>query len=110
MRRGPFTKDEITLCTYGARFDGRDIGGIEAICSIRGRSKASIELKIRNIASMLDEEGISRESDVHALTGRPTGESGRRTNWEWVKPLTSLPRSELLERCRAILDAHQREA
>ena len=100
-----FTRDEVLLCTYAARFDVDDLGGVEAIQSLRRRSAGSIRMKIQNIASMLDEEGIQRESDVSPLTGRPPGESGRRTNWDWVEPLVPLSRSELLSKCKAVLAA-----
>ena len=76
-----YTEDEVTLCTYAARFDDAAIGGIEAIRRLRGRSAESVTAKIQNIAAMLDEEGIARENRVAPLTGRPAGQSGRRTNW-----------------------------
>jgi hypothetical protein len=46
-----------------------------------------------------------RENRIAPLTGRPAGEAGRLTNWEWVEPLARMPRDELLEQCRAILGA-----
>ena len=58
MSRNRFSHEEIILCAYAARFDGRDIGGIDAIHGIGARSRASIRMKIKNIAAMLDEEGI----------------------------------------------------
>jgi hypothetical protein len=65
-----------------------------------------VTAKIQNIAAMLDEEGIPRENRVAPLTGRPAGKSGRRTNWDWVEPLATLPRAELLNRSRAVLSLH----
>jgi hypothetical protein len=79
-------------------------GGIQAIRSISGRSGASIQMKIQNIAAMLDEEGIARESDVSPLKGVPAGQSGRRTNWDWIERLASIPKAELLSICRRILN------
>lgn len=105
MSRGElFTSDEVVLCTYAAMYDARDFGGVPVIHRLRGRSVDSIKMKIQNIAAMLDEEGIARSSDYPPLTGRPPGQGGRRTNWEWVKPLTRLPRSEFRMKCAAIVD------
>ena len=106
MSRNLFTHEEIVLCTYAARFDGREIGGIDAIHGICGRSRASIRMKIMNIAAMLDEEGIPRENEEPALSGLPAGETGRRTNWNWVRPLSQLSRAELLKKCQAIMETH----
>jgi hypothetical protein len=108
MRRNAYTKDEIALCTYAARFDVHDIGGIEAIRSLSGRSEASIQMKIQNIAAMLDEAGIARESDVSALTGVPADQSGRRTNWDWVEPLASISKAQLLSTCKRITNEVKR--
>ena len=110
MTQNLYTRDEIVLCTYAARFDGRDIGGVETIRLLRGRSTPSVTAKIQNIAAMLDEHGIPRESRIAALTGRPAGESGRRTNWAWIEPLVRVSRAELLDQCRGILTAHPQEA
>ncbi len=110
MRGERFTQDEITLCAYAARFDVQDIGGVKAIRRLSRRGEGSIRMKIQNIASMLDEENIPRESNVSPLTGRPPGATGRRTNWEWVEPLALLPRDELLSRCRILLAAQRGRA
>ena len=59
-----FTPDEIVLCTYAAMYDARDFGGVSKIQGLTNRSRASIQMKIQNIASMVDEAGISRSSDV----------------------------------------------
>jgi hypothetical protein len=77
-KRKSFTRDEIVLCIYAARYD---IGGIDAIHALTQRSRSSIRMKIQNIVAMCDEEGITRNLDQNALTGLPTGEIGRRTNW-----------------------------
>lgn len=55
-----FTRDEVVLCAYAPRFNGDDLGGIEAIHSLTLRSRESIQLKVLNIAAMLDEEGVPR--------------------------------------------------
>ncbi len=77
-----YSREEVVLCIYAARFDMEDFGGIGAIHSLALRSESSIRLKILNIASMCDEEGISRVSENRSLSGLPKGESGRRTNWD----------------------------
>jgi hypothetical protein len=102
-KRNYFTADEILLCTYAAMYDATDFGGLSKIEAIANRSLASIQMKIQNIAAMVDEAGIARSSHVSPLTGRPPGETGRKTNWEIVEPLSRLPRQALLERCRKIL-------
>jgi predicted HNH restriction endonuclease len=99
----PFTHDEVVLCAYAARFNGDDFGGIDAIHSLSLRSRESIQLKILNIAAMLDEEGIARDSEVSPLTGLPSGQRGRRTNWDIVSGLLDLGRNQHLAECRRIL-------
>jgi predicted HNH restriction endonuclease len=103
----PFTRGEIILCTYAARFDAEDFGGVEAIHTLGLRSEDSIKLKIQNIAAMLDEEVVSRDNDVPGLTGLPQGQIGRRTNWDWVSELVLLSRADLLAECRRVLDSEQ---
>lgn len=104
-----FNKDEVTLCTYAALYDADDFGGLHRIESLTGRSTEAIELKVRNLAWTLDEEGIPRHNDISPLSGRPPGKSGRRTNWDIVEPLTRLSRSELLQKCRSILEEKEKE-
>jgi hypothetical protein len=104
MAGAAFTRDEVVLCTYAARFNGDDFGAVEAIHLITLRSRDSIQLKILNIAAMLDEEGIARESAVNPLSGLPTGQQGRRTNWDIVSGLVGFSRSEHLAECRRILE------
>ena len=83
MSDNRYTQEEVVLCTYAARFDGQDIGGVDMIHRLRGRSSASVTLKIRNIAAMLDEEGIQRHNSVPPLPGRPAGQTGRRLRRDW---------------------------
>lgn len=103
--RNLFTKDEIVLCTYSAMYDADDFGGINEIYTLQHRSISSIKMKIMNIASMLDENSIRRfnYNSVPPLTGLTTGQSGRRTNWDIVETLYSLPKEEFLKRCKTIL-------
>jgi hypothetical protein len=103
MRGLPFTQDEITLCTYAAIYDEQDFGGISSICRLTSGSRSSVDMKIRNIVAMLDEEGISRYNNYPGLSGRSTGNSARRTNWDWVQPLTTLTRDGLLSQCKKVL-------
>jgi predicted HNH restriction endonuclease len=52
---------------------------------------------------MFDEEGIARNADQHSLTGLPTGESGRRTNWNELSEYTRVPRDAHLKECKLII-------
>lgn len=104
MAGATFTRDEVVLCAYAARFNGDDFDGVEAIHSLTLRSRESIQLKVLNIAAMLDEEGVARESAVSPLSGLPTGQQGRRTNWNIVSGLVGLSRGEHLAECRRILE------
>lgn len=102
-KRRAFTREELVLCIFAARYDIADIGGIDTIHSLQGRSLASIKMKIQNIVAMCDEEGISRNSNQNSLTGLPAGETGRRTNWDLVAQYASVSRDQHLKECRAIL-------
>jgi hypothetical protein len=86
-------------------YDLADFGGIDEIYSLQHRSISSIKMKIMNIASMLDENGIKRfnYNRVPPLTGLTTGESGRRTNWDIVETIYSLPKEEFLKKCKIII-------
>lgn len=103
MAGAPFTRAEVVLSAYAARYNGDDFGGLEAIHSLNARSRDSIQLKVLNIAAMLDEEGVPRESAVNPLSGLPAGEKGRRTNWDVVSKLVSLTRDQHLAECHHIL-------
>ena len=105
MSRNLYTEDEIILCTYLARYGHDDFTEIESHKKYN-RSLNSIKMKVQNIAAMLDEEEITRYSDVRGLSGVTTGKSGRRTNWEWVKKLIPLSKEELLTKCKSILDSN----
>ncbi len=106
MAGATFTWEEVVLCAYAARFNGDHFGGVEAIHSLTSRSRESIQLKVLNIASMLDEEGIARASKVNALSGLPTGQQGRRTNWDIVSGLVELSRDQHLAECIRILERY----
>lgn len=60
-------------------------------------------MKIQNIVAMCDEEGISRNPDQHALTGLPTGEKGRRTNWEELAQYADVSRNDHFHECQLII-------
>jgi len=103
-----YTMDEVTLCTYAAKYDEHDFGGKEKIAFLehdptQRRSIASITMKIQNIASMLDEHGIERHSNVSPLTGLPTGKQGRTTDWNRVETCLSWKKEELLKKCMQIM-------
>ena len=102
-RRNLFTENEIVLCTYIARF-GRDKFHECAIHKWCSRSLGSIKLKVQNIAAMLDEEEYPFSSGIAPLSGRPHGETGRRTNWNVVSRLVQLSESAHYEKCIRILD------
>ncbi len=102
--RKKFTRDEIVLCIYAARYDIADIGGIDAIHSLESRSLSSIRMKIQNIVAMCDEAGISRNPGEHALTGLPTGEKGRRTNWDELSQYSGVSREEHFHECQRIVE------
>ena len=100
-----YTKEEVILCTYAAMYDANDFGGINKIHLLHNRSLSSIKMKIMNIASMLDENGIKRfnYNRVPPLTGLTTGESGRRTNWNIVSTLYGIDKNEFLLKCKTII-------
>ncbi len=105
IKRGePYTENEIIICTYIARYGATAEINEASVHKICHRSICSIKMKIQNIASMLDEEGVNRFTTTNALTGLTTGQTGRRTNWEWVKPLCSLSKAEFKMRCKEIIE------
>jgi len=108
MPRNRNTPQELTLCTYAALYDARDFGGVEAIYSLGFRSLASIKMKIQNIAAMFDEEGVKRYGTVKGLSGKPKGESGRRTDWEFVSKYSDVSTSKHLAECFAVLEDAQK--
>ena len=102
MKRNLYNKDEITLCTYIARF-GRGEFDEWDVHKIKNRSISSIRMKVQNIASMLDEEGYDTSERISKLTGKPPGQKGRRTNWDIVSKLSELNKYKLLSLCNRIL-------
>ncbi len=62
-------------------------------------------MKIKNIASMLDEENIKRcnYDKISPLTGLTTGQTGRRTHWKIVETLYPLSQAEFLSKCKEIV-------
>ncbi|HAS8547656.1 hypothetical protein [Vibrio parahaemolyticus] len=96
--RNYYTLPEIVFCTYIARF-GRSQFDENDINDFSGRSLSSIKMKVQNIASMIDEAGYKASNQVSLLTGKTTGEKGRKTNWDDVHPLLNLGQSELLNKC-----------
>ena len=105
-RTHAYTEDEIILCTYIARFGRRFIDEGQ-ICSLSHiRSVASIKAKVSNIAHMMLEEGYGCSRKVSPLSGKPTGEQGRRTNWEVVRTLVDLTEPEFKRQITEILSCH----
>lgn len=105
MRRNTYTSNEIILCAYAALYDVHEFGGAEAIYDLTGRSLSSLKMKIRNIAAMLDEEGIARNFHISPLSGKPPGQGVRRTDWEAVKLIVTMPKHQLQSLCRRIIEA-----
>ena len=102
MARKLFTKNEIVLCTYIARF-GRDYFDEKRICCIENRSESSVKMKVQNIAAMLNEEGLPHSPEVSCLSGVTTGKEGRRTNWDIIKELVNQEKQEMKAMCKEIL-------
>ena len=103
-KRNLFSEEEITLCTYAAIYDAKDFGGLDKIHKIRLRKIGSIEMKIRNIATMLDEKRIPRfNTKISPLTGLPPGKKGRMTNWDVVEKLYPLDKDAFLKMCKQIV-------
>tara|TARA_R110002096_G_scaffold275178_2_gene468934 strand:- start:1848 stop:2156 length:309 start_codon:yes stop_codon:yes gene_type:complete len=102
MKRNLYTKEEIILCTYIARF-GRSKFDESDIHKLRERSIASIKMKVQNIASMLVENGFEIDSEVSKLTGKPSGEKGRTTNWDIVETIVKLNKIDLYNLCEKII-------
>ena len=103
MKRNLYTKDEITLCTYLARFGKREFDEND-IHKLKIRSVSSIKMKVQNIASMLQEEGYETNDNISQLTGKPPGQQGRRTNWDIVRNLTDLNKQEFLRLCEKLIE------
>ena len=102
MKRNYYTKEEIILCTYIARF-GKNEFDEQDIHQLKERSIASIKMKVQNIASMLFEQGFETNSDIPQLTGKPSGKSGRMTNWDIVEPLARINKNDFLILCKNII-------
>jgi|TARA_R110000751_G_scaffold162275_1_gene268752 hypothetical protein len=102
MARKLFTKEEVVLCTYIARF-GRSQFNESDISNLETRSVSSIKMKVSNIAAMLKEEGFEINEEVSSLSGKPPGQKGRRTNWDIVSRLIDYSRNEHFNECEKIL-------
>ena len=100
-----YTEEEIVVCTYIARF-GRGLNEKD-IVRIQNRSERSIKMKIQNIASMLKEEGFKISDKISPLTGLTTGQKGRKTNWNIVEPLATMPKNDLFRKCTEILNKNR---
>jgi len=100
--RNLYTENEVVMCAYIAIFGREDFNEAEVV-KIKQRSLSSIKMKVQNIAAMLDEAGIETSEQVTKLTGLPTGETGRKTNWDVVKQYMELPKAEYRKKCIDIL-------
>jgi len=108
MSKNLYTKDEIILCTYLAIYGYNEFSEID-IHKKYNRSLNSIRMKVKNIAAMLDEEGITRYSNIRGLSGVSAGENGRRTNWNWVEESIPFSKRELFSKCESFLHTHELE-
>lgn len=92
MSRNNYTENEVILCTYIALYEGALLSE-KKIANFGGRSEGSVKMKVQNIAAMLDDKDIPRNSSVSALAGLPAGESGRETDWPLVQGLVTLSKA-----------------
>ena len=106
MKRNLFTKEEIVLCTYIARF-GKQEFNEDDISDLNKRSVASIKMKVQNIAAMLDEAGYNTCESISKLTGKTTGEKGRKTNWDIVSTLVDKTKQDLFNECERIISINK---
>lgn len=105
MPRNLYTEDEVVLCTYLALYGDQEFTELD-IFEKYNRPLASIKMKVKNIAAMLDEEEITRFSNIPSLSGVTTGQTGRRTNWDWVARVHPLSQEQFLSRCVDILNSN----
>ena len=103
MKRNLYSKDEVILCTYIARFGRNEIDEND-IHNFKGRSLGSIKMKVQNIASMLFENGYEINDKVSQLTGKPPGKKGRTTNWDIVQNYVDLNKIIFFQICDEILN------
>jgi hypothetical protein len=81
----------------------KQIFPLNDIYHLKERSVSSIKMKVQNIASMLAEEGFDTHVNVSHLSGKTTGEIGRRTNWDIVEKLAELKKVEFSRVCETII-------
>ena len=96
-----YTEEEVMMCTYIALY-GRKNFTEKDICEFsKKREEGSMKMKLRNICTMLEEMGILLSIKYSKLSGLPKGQSGRDTNWEWVKKYLpdKINQQELLKKC-----------
>lgn len=102
MKRNLFTKNEIIICTYIAKY-GRNEFDENDIHKLNERSVSSIKMKVQNIASMLNEQGFSTDPSISKLSGVPLGKKPRMTNWDIVEKLADLNKKEFLRKFEKII-------
>lgn len=107
MVRNYYTEAEIILCAYAALYDAGDFGGVECIGLLTKRSDASIQMKIRNICAILDSKGIQRFNLLSGLTGRSSGETVRKTHWDFIETVVKLSKHDLLQRCLEVIETRK---
>jgi predicted HNH restriction endonuclease len=105
-----FSDQEITILTFVAKFGIHEFPDISSLKKLYkhlsdsfGRSAGSVRMKILNIASMMDDRGVARETEFAGLTGVSEGKKPRTTDWDRVENILRIPKQELLQECILIL-------
>ena len=104
MSRNLYTENEVVLCLFIALYGTTGQINYENINKKFSRSVSSLKMKVKNIAAMLDEEGIQRYSDIKGLSGLPTGRQGRKTNRDIVEKYVKFSKIKLFEKSMDILN------
>ena len=102
QRRRRYTNDEITLCTYIARF-GREEFDETNIQPISDRTIESVKRKVENIACMLDKDGFTTSESVKKTPVSPS-RTNLRSKRGVVHMLAVVKQEEFLETCKEILN------
>ena len=101
MDRGSrFERSEVAVCAHIALHGSEGLEGIDHVAKVFGRSNKSIVAKVCNITAMLKAHGKKYCNDFQPLSGHPTGQPARDTDWDIVAPYAEIPRLEHLAICR----------
>ncbi len=97
-----YDENEITICTYIARFGENMNISQYTVYKIHERSLGSIKMKIQNIVALLDKKNISRSPSFKPLYGS-INQPYARNNWDIIGPLCELSKEELSKKCLHII-------